>query len=52
METIEILKSVRRECHGKYECSIQAEYSIANFTGCMANDLKRELKINHICGTF
>ena len=52
LETIEILKSARRECHGKYECSIQAEYSIANFTGCMANDLKRELKINHICGRF
>ena len=50
LETAETLKLVRQKCHGKYECTVRADYLMADFTGCMPDSLLRELRTNHICG--
>ena len=50
LETVKTIDLARTLCHGKSSCSIPAEYGLANFTGCMPNDLKRELRTSHICG--
>lgn len=52
LEAMEMLDLAQTLCHGRSSCNIYAEHSMVNFTGCMANDLKRELRTNHICGKF
>ena len=50
LETAETLKLVRRACQGKSECTVRADYLMADFTDCMSDSLLRELRTNHICG--
>ena len=35
---------------GKSECSVRADYLMADFTGCMPDALIREMRTEHICG--
>ena len=50
LETAETLKLVRQACQGKSECTFRADYTMADFTGCMSDSLLRELRTDHICG--
>lgn len=50
LEKEDVLQQVRTLCHGKPGCSVPVEHTMADFTGCMAADLKRELRTSHICG--
>ena len=50
LESIQVLQQLRILCQGKPSCSIPVEQSMADFTGCMNADLKRELRLSHICG--
>ena len=37
---------------GKSECSVRADYLMADFTGCMPDALIREMRTEHICGRW
>ena len=50
LETSETLELARHACHGKSDCSVRADYLMADFTSCMPGSLLRELRTNHICG--
>ena len=50
LETRAVLQNGRELCHGRSSCSLPVSPDLADFTGCMATDLKRELRTGHICG--
>ena len=50
LETRAVLQKGRDLCHGRSSCSLPVSADMADFTGCMAADLKRELRTRHICG--
>ena len=41
---------ITRKPTGKSECSVRADYLMADFTGCMPDALIREMRTEHICG--
>ena len=50
LDTRAVLQQGRDLCHGRSSCSLAVSQDMADFTGCMSEDLKRELRTSHICG--